>query len=52
MKVTSGPNVVPAVLVATRRAWYRALGTSPATGVNTGWDWKSEPICTGGVDWS
>ena len=50
MNVTSGPNVVPALLVATSRTWYGAFGTSPETDAVTVWLVKSEPTVCGGVE--
>ena len=43
LNVMSGPFVVPAALVATRRTWYSALGTRPETDADTEWLEKSEP---------
>ena len=44
VNVMSGPNVVPALFVATKRTWYTAFGTSPDTDADTLWLVKSEPI--------
>ena len=50
MNVTSGPNVVPALFVATSRTWYSAFGTSPETDADTMWLAKSEPTVSAGVE--
>src|SRR5690349_18423311 len=52
VKVWSGPNVVPAALVATSLTWYSAPGISPVSGAVIVWLLVSEPICWVGVDWS
>ena len=52
VNVASGPNVMPALLVATSRTWYSALGTSPESDATTAWLEKSDPTLCEGVDWS
>ena len=52
VNVASGPNVVPALLVATSRTWYSALGTRPDSDAATVWLEKSDPTLCDGVDWS
>ena len=52
VNVASGPNVVPALLVATSRTWYSALDTSPDSDATTVWLEKSDPTVCEGLDWS
>src|ERR1700733_4000366 len=52
VNVWSAPSVIPALLNATNRTWYRPPGTRFARSADTKWMLESEPTVCGAVDWS
>ena len=52
VNVWSGPLVVPALLVATIRTWYKPPAIRFVRFADTDWLLVPEPTCWGAVDWS